>query len=71
MALGGLQLQAFIDQTAQDLLAKTAPCLRAVLQTGRRNHQADALFHIVAGDNLVVDDGRNPLDVLGQCRRRE
>ena len=70
MAPGRLQLQTFINQAAQDAAAQAAAHIWCIRQPRRGDDQADPLFNVVTRDHLVVDDGRDALDILGPHRSR-
>ena len=74
LSLGFAQDQLVLDDLVEELLAGLQDLLLElfagmqgpVLRDDRGHHQLQVLF----GDDLVVDDGEDPLDDLGRAGRR-
>ena len=62
--IGFLQLQALVDQLAQDLPADPAAGLHGVGQARGQQHQFDAHLEVAHGDGVFIDHGGDPLGLF-------
>ena len=64
-------MQFLVHKVLQSLLAEKFPLFLGYLASGSGENQVEALVHVIFGNNLVIDDGLDALDLdfLGLRKR--